>query len=298
MDTIVRTDVAGIATRHYQRQRLIARRAADRIAALWRQVDPGNIAVTWREQSAEAARVLTAAQYAAAGQADAYLAAVTGADTAGAVIPGALAGVASDGRPLLSLLRQPTIASLLAIGRGVDVRRSMGAGALSLDMLVRTQIADAGRTADGIAIAARPRVTGWTRMVVPPSCSRCLILAGRRYKWNQGFKRHPRCDCRHIPTAEDDDTDPQTSVTHAIAQMTTAERVETFGKVGAQAIGEGADPAQVVNARRGMTEAGERQFTTVNARRGPRPMPEQIYRDAQGSRDEAIRLLRLHRYIR
>src|SRR5690348_18342012 len=33
----------------------------------------------------------------------------------------------------------------------------------------------------------------------PPSCQRCAILAGRWYRWSQGFLRHPRCDCVNLP---------------------------------------------------------------------------------------------------
>lgn len=102
--------------------------------------------------------------------------------------------------------------------------------------------------------------------------------------------------------------------------MDEAEQDRVFGKAGAQAIRDGADIARVVNARRGMTTAadpsGRRRlvrderglFTTTEAttRRGRLPgqvagarlMPESIYEIAKGDRDEAIRLLRAHGYIR
>lgn len=72
---------------------------------------------------------------------------------------------------------------------------------------------------------------------------------------------------------------------------------ELLGKAGAQAVRNGADMAKVVNARRGMYTADGRLFTHEAAGQRPRIMPEQILRDAAGSRDEAIRLLRLHGYI-
>jgi hypothetical protein len=34
---------------------------------------------------------------------------------------------------------------------------------------------------------------GWIRVLDPPSCGRCAILAGRFYKWSDGFLRHPNC---------------------------------------------------------------------------------------------------------
>jgi hypothetical protein len=55
--------------------------------------------------------------------------------------------------------------------------------------------------------------------------------------------------------------------------------------------------AKVVNARRGMQTADGRLYTTEAAGRRPRLMPEQIFRDAR-DREDAIRLLSLHGYIR
>src|SRR5690606_23965723 len=33
----------------------------------------------------------------------------------------------------------------------------------------------------------------YVRMLTPPSCSRCTVLAGRWYRKNAGFARHPGC---------------------------------------------------------------------------------------------------------
>lgn len=53
---------------------------------------------------------------------------------------------------------------------------------------------------------------------------------------------------------------------------------------------------RVVNARRGMYEAGGQKLTTEAAGKKPRLMPEAIYRQAK-DRDEAIRLLERNGYI-
>lgn len=83
--------------------------------------------------------------------------------------------------------------------------------------------------------------------------------------------------------------------------MPLAEQDRVFGRAGAQTIREGGDIGRVVNARRGMYTAGGKQFTseaaTVLGRR-VRLMPEQIYREAGGNRDETLRLLRSHGYLR
>jgi hypothetical protein len=47
-----------------------------------------------------------------------------------------------------------------------------------------------------------------------------------------------------------------------------------------------------------MYEAGGKRFTTEAAGRRPRLMPEQILREAGRDRAEAVRLLRLHGYLR
>src|SRR5690606_41067797 len=81
-----------------------------------------------------------------------------------------------------------------------------------LERIAATQVADAGRVATGLGVVARPGI-GYVRMLQPPSCSRCAILAGRIYRRNAGFLRHPLCDCIHIPTTEaagrDLTTDPR-----------------------------------------------------------------------------------------
>jgi len=192
-----------------------------------------------------------------------------------------LVGAASDGRPLGSLLEQA--ATLPA-----------------LELMAVTQVADASRVAAGVEIAARPKV-GWTRMVNPPCCARCAILAGKFFRWNQGFRRHPACDCRHIPTREDVAGDVRTDPQALFAQG----RVSGVTKAEAKAVDAGADLNQVINARRSlyMDSAGRRLTREATTRRGGRgvagirPTPEQIYREADGNQAEALRLLRRFGFI-
>jgi hypothetical protein len=188
-------------------------------------------------------------------------------EPAGLVVADALAGIASDGRDLVTLLDQPAITTLTALGSGVPQARAMTAGYATLDMAVRTQVADAGRVADQVAIAARPR-TGYVRMLNPPSCSRCVVLAGRWYRWNQGFRRHPRCDCTHVPSREDTAGDLRTDPRGYFDSLDRAEQDRIFTQAGAESIRLGADIGQVVNARRGaagLAPAGAR-ITAEEAR--------------------------------
>lgn len=293
--------VLSIAATHARRQVALAKRAARETARLWARVDRQAIGPSWAASLPAAVQVLGSAQALAAAASGAYLddlLAEYGLDTdaEGRIRADAFAGVASDGRGLAGLLYQPAITALTALKGGASESRAVAAGRFTADMIVRSQVADAGRVADGVALAVRPQLTGYVRMVVGGTCSRCLILAGRVYRWNQGFQRHPRCDCRHIPAPEDVAGDLRTDPRAAFEAMDATEQERVFGQAGAEAIRDGADMARVVNARRGMQVVGKRRFTTEAAGRRPRLMPEQIYADAR-DRDDAIRLLRLHRYI-
>jgi hypothetical protein len=191
----------------------------------------------------------------------------------------------------------------------------------NLARFVATMIQDAGRTGGSLAIAARPSVQGYVRMIGSDNpCSRCIILAGKFYRWSAGFDRHPLCRCIHIPVDENVAGDLTTDPSAYFKSLSTEEQDAVFGKAGAQAIRDGADMNQVVNAgrsvyraqevgrdlkvtREGVTRFGK--FGQANAARAGqgkpklryRLMPETIMDLAGGDRDESIRLLRLYGYL-
>lgn len=291
-----------VATEHARARRDLAEDLRDEARLAWLRVDPRRISETWIVQIARLLLAFTAGQLAAARTADDYLAAVLdeqGLNPAGegSVAARGFAGVASDGRPLSSLLSMPAITAKVAIQEGASVEYAMASGQALTELIAHTQVADAGRVADQVAMAARREATGQVRMVVGKTCARCLILAGRWYRWNAGFNRHPKCDCIGIPGQENTVGDLRTDPKAAFAAMPSAEQDRAFGKAGAEAIRNGADMAKVVNARRGMYTADGRLYTREAAGRRPRLMPEQILREASGDRDEALRLLRLHGYL-
>lgn len=295
---VVARDHARTRARLADRLRLEAREA-------WAAVDPARISETWLAQIARLLLILTSGQHAAAITADRYVTEVLAEQginpaTEGRLDAAALAGVASDGRPLESLLAQPGIVAKVALARGETLERSMAAGGALAELIAHTQVADAGRVADEVALTARRHTTGFVRILVGDSCSRCIVLAGRWYRWDAGFSRHPHDDCIGVPAAESVHelrTDPR----EAFDAMPEAKQDKVFGKAGAQAIREGADMARVVNARRGMQTAsagGQNVLVTTEAAgRRPRLMPESIFAAADGDRDEALRLLRLHGYL-
>lgn len=299
---------------HYALVREQEARALATATRHWRKLGPNWIGPAWAERLPTVAAAITNAQRTAATSALVSGALALGeqgqwATPDGLVDPDAFAGLAADGRNLDTLLRAPAITARTLIADGVEPAQALAAGGRQLSMMVLTEVADAGRGAAGVQIAARPRV-GYVRMLNPPSCSRCVVLAGRFYRWNQGFLRHPRCDCKHVPTMVTDQAeafaeglidDPY----EAFTRMTEAEQNRVFTNAGAQAIRDGADMYQVVNARRGMKYRGA--FTTEGTskhgwagqilRRGQKRMtPETIYR-LNPNREQAVEALRAQGYI-
>jgi hypothetical protein len=215
-------------------------------------------------------------------------------DPEGEVRPDSLAGLSADGRSLSSLVLTPVVLARGLIDRGMSPRRAMEMGLKSLERIVLTEIPDAGRVASGIGVTTRPTV-GYVRMVNPPSCPRCAILAGRFYRYSSGFERHPNCSCVHIPAPENRADALETNPRRLLEEG----QIRGLSKADTKAILEdGADMNRVVNAHRGMyTASGNRRLTTERSRLGrQRLRPETIYREAS-SREEAISLLRLHGYI-
>lgn len=112
-----------------------------------------------------------------------------------------LIGTAGDGMPVDSLLYGAVIHAKQLVGAGASSSSALVSSGSWLSTAVGTLLSDTGRASESLATQARP-VTGWVRMLTPPSCGRCVVLAGKRFKVNQGFLRHPGCDCRHIPASE------------------------------------------------------------------------------------------------
>lgn len=299
---------------HYGLVREQEARALAAATRHWRKLGPNWIGDAWRERIPTVAAAIARAQRTAAASALVSGALALGeqdtwAAPDGLVDPDAFAGLAADGRNLETLLRAPAITARTLIADGAEPAQALAAGGRQLSMLVLTEVADAGRGAAGVQIATRPRV-GYVRMLNPPSCSRCVILAGRFYRWNQGFLRHPRCDCTHVPTMVTDQAeafakglidDPY----EAFTRMSEAEQNRVFTNAGARAIRDGADMYQVVNARRGMKYRGA--FTSEGTskhgwagqilRRGQKRMtPETIYR-LNPNREQAVEALRAQGYI-
>lgn len=238
-----------------------SRSAVSNARRLWRDVDPGAVNTSWQRLLPQMATVIIGTQVVASQNADDYTQAALDAQgldrpADGRVDPQGLAGVASDGRPLASLLSQPVVVTLAALAAGATQTRAMAEGYTELEMITRTQVADAFRAADSVAAVSR-RVTHYVRVLTPPSCSRCVVLAGSDRAWNSAFRRHPGCDCISLPTTVTRGLDQRTDPRGYFDSLSPAEQDRVFTNAGAAAIRDGADIGQVVNARRkaaGMTE--------------------------------------------
>lgn len=309
------------ADRHYVEMLRLAAIVLRLVRRAWRTVDPVRVAETWDRALAGILEDFTSLQFDAAVLGsrmvpDALAEQKVNTQPEARFEPGSLVGWASDGRPLESLLATPAGVTLDALNDGLPPADALERGQAGVERIARTQITDAGRVAAGVEIAVRPR-TGWVRMLTPPSCERCLVLAGRFYRWSDGFDRHPNDDCVSIPSSEDRSGDLRTNPDAYLKSLSTAEQDRLLGKDNAQAWRDGADLNQLVNAKRGMattvdgvrtpvlTADGLLATTTGVTARGlagrrlrgaQRLVPESIY-DIATDRADALRLLKLHGYI-
>ncbi|MEF9903680.1 VG15 protein [Streptomyces sp. P9-A2] len=319
------------ADARYTQVQTLAQAVVARVSAIWSGLDPAHILASLQGDQGAAildavvAGQLTAAQGAQAFVAQAMAERAAAARLAAEVAPEAFAGIASDGRPLTTLLFQPAITTFTTLAGGADPRTALLAGMNQMARMVSTQIADTSRAATQVSMVTHRRCIAYVRVVKLPACGRCLILAGRQYSYSTGFKRHPKCDCGMDPI-DIERWGEVPSPEKLVAQMTPEEQRKRLGAAAVDALAKGADLAQVVNARRGMqtmtvfgrkvqatTEgstvrgiAGKRLATDLGAdklpgqryrrSKSPRLMPEEILRLAD-DREHQLRLLKKHGYI-
>jgi hypothetical protein len=280
------------AVQHYNSQRQIAAEAIQATRTRWRQVGD-DFDAGWRDVGGELVAGVQGSMADAAQGGVEYVPAVlaeTGQSAAGMIpaAPAAFAVANRDGMPVERVLHTSVIRAKQAVAAGASVYGALLEARKFLDVAVPSLIADANRGAVQATIASTP-VTGYVRMLNPPSCRRCIPLAGKWFRWNKGFQRHPGCDCRHIPMAENRAGDFTTDPYEMFNEMTEDEQARIFGKANAQAIRDGGDIWQITNA-----DARERH--RLYKGRG-RPTLDEIYTEAGGSKGRAVELMREHGYI-
>lgn len=298
------------ARSHYARQSAIVTAAVLAVRRLFERNRP----------LPEIVATASAYQYASAAASMQAIAAMSSSAPNPLGVPTAYAGVSSYGFPLA----EPIIATIDAIVPAPaealpanwwdDANEFMG----SIEALIAAEIADAGRTASQAEFIVRPDWTNYVRMLTPPSCPRCAVLAGRIYRDLEAFKRHPGCDCVMVPV----DT---WEAAHDAGYVSSAKdlfdrgQMRGLSRADAKAIADGADINQVVNATRGLRTPGitaalntelfgrkvkattdgttkRAAWRKANPTRLVRLRPESIYEFAK-DRDDAIRLLKLYGYL-
>ena len=306
--------VSSVQTRarsHYRRQQKVALAA---VRAVRRAVRTSR---TPAAATTAATTTLAAYQMASAMSASSTMAAEAARDVLAA--PAAFAGTTMLGYPIETPIE--TIISRLAADLDRDLEQMTAHAMASLDLFVQAETIAAGADAASVEIVMEPAWENYVRVLVPPSCDRCTILAGRIYRDLDGFPRHPRCDCQHWPVSSWAEAEAQGLVTDPGIAFERGQ-VRGLSKADAQAIRDGADIGEIVNAKRGggrrpqgMTDAvtaevfGRTVKATLNgttkraAWRKAHPdlpirlRPQSIYEHAK-DRDDALRLLRLYGYTR
>lgn len=308
-------EIPKAAEDHYVRMQRLQALAVASARRAWARVEQARISESWERQvRASVAGVVSVAQVRAAESGASYSAmtlAEQGAYSAPEawVAPAAFGGYAADGRALETLLDAPAYRAKELIAGGAAAAQALEQARGLLDTIVRSTVSDAGRQATSVDIAARANV-GYVRMLNPPSCSRCTILAGRYYRWNAGFRRHPGCDCVHVASRVGS---TQAALSEGLIDdpyeyfesLSESEQDRVFGKNSARAIRDGSSIFRVVNAKRGaggmFTSEGtgrQRGKFSSFARdlKGRRLTPDGIY--AQGlPREETLALLERHGYL-
>lgn len=250
-----------LARSHQRRRMRLAFDTVERAAGSWRTADLDYLDISWAiiapvlvDQVAEAQRV-------AASQSDAFIdeavAAQDGAAGAATVNPDAFTGVMVDGREIGPAMYGAVAHTKTLIGRGLAPSRAFEAGAAFLATIVQSAIADAGRQSDRVAMIGK-QVTRYVRVISPGACSRCAILAGTASA-EKAFARHPNCHCTACPLPEWDSPVPDgffRSADDYFESLSPAEQNRVFTNAGAEAIRQGADIQNVVNARRNAVGPG------------------------------------------
>lgn len=282
--------------------------------AAWGEVDPARVSESWEEVIPPVAAVITSAQQKAADSgvvASRSVSVATGQYELPEAFynPREMAGWGSHGVPIEEALYAPAIGVKKRIGAGVPLADAMLYGATALASISSTVVTDTGRESMQLDMIARKQA-GYVRVVEAGACSRCIVLAGKFFRWNKGFDRHPRCRCEHMPAkseqwAKDEGwyADPY----EAFRSMSAKQQQQVFGEFSARAIRDGADIFQVVNAtgpKSGMYAGGRmtREGTVRGNFRRTSPhrqrlTPYGIYGDGSRSRDEVLKALRENGYI-
>jgi hypothetical protein len=288
------------ANSYYLEQQSISVTTALATKSIWQQMTD-DFDRSWRSVGPALLETVELGRAAAVTRSLGYTAAVLDetsqqAPAAGALNPGRFLESAPNGQPMAAVLSGSIVQAKVAVRDGAQPAAALAQAERWLTGVVLTTMADTGRSVVGADITQRPTITGYVRMLNAPSCSRCIILAGKFFRWNEVFQRHPRCDCKHIPAqdaewakAEGFISDPY----EAFKALSPSEQERVFGRIEARAIRDGADIYRIENTKlRGLGTAKSREKYGT-----PTKLTiDDIYRTA-GNRRNAIAAMEREGYI-
>ena len=286
------------ASKHYEVQQKIAQTSTAAVKKLWSRMGP-DFDSSWESVRQPIVQTVRNGRLASAVDASVYTGRVlaeTGqvAPAVGAVVPAAFVQFTPTGTDVGDYLDTSIVRAKQAVAGGADVRSALRVGGDWLMGALLTMFADTARDVVSADIAQRPLLTGYVRMLNAPSCARCVLLAGKWFRWNQGFQRHPRCDCRHIPASEDLAGDFQTDPYEFFKSLSVTEQERLFGKNEAEAIREfGADIYRTMNIK--MRGLGSAKANRIYGTPTKRTVNDILERDP--SRKFVIENLEYHGYI-
>lgn len=233
------------------------------------------------------------------------------------VDPRPFAGVSSYGFAIAEPLVATIDARVPAPAQAIPAPWWHDAGAFvaQVRQLVDAEVLDAARSAAGAEMVTEHDWQNYVRVLTPPSCKRCVVLAGKIYRDLDGFKRHPGCDCVHYPVQDWEEA-------HGLGLVSSPEEAYEKGLIRdltageRRAIDDGADITTVVNSSSGIYTADRLGKPAKATRYGTseralwrmqhpstlvRLRPEAIYKivDQQhgGDRDIALRMLNHNGYL-
>lgn len=250
--------VAELALARQARLVAINQTATNRALAVWQRMDPNNLTASWALNGDLITQQAVLAQLAAAAGSDRFTTSVASqyefASAPDVVVPAAIAGVDGAGREVGGLLYGAVTTTKTATGSGMSLPDAFRSGAAYLASMMKTAVADAARRSDNVSATGKG-FTHYVRVVGGGACSRCAMLAGVS-SYRVAFPRHPACQCTAAPVPGDSDTAKvpkgfHDSVDSYFESLTAPEQDRIFTKAGAEAIRAGADPSQVISARRG-----------------------------------------------
>lgn len=141
-----------------------------------------------------------------------------------------------------------------AIQHGATIDIALGRIEVTLVLRAKTLLADTLRSASSIAARSREPHAYYVRCLTPPSCGRCIILAGKP-SGSEAFQRHPNCDCTAVYTAHPE-SGMLTSPYGYLNEMDETQLAHALGGESyARAYQDGADLYQLVNSQRGIRKA-------------------------------------------